>query len=282
MRARLLLATTLAVFLQGAALAGTEIDVLARDVAGEGDSITRAQRLVTWMNARLQWVDTDYEQRTPEEILKRGAGNCAELASVLERLLRPTGIQYRWVAEINVHPKSAERQADAVDLIQRLGARASVFGRRHNDHRWLEVLDERSQEWVPADPATGLVGTKRWALIRMGLRERPPAAVPAIAKSLDAMIVPIGIVTHPDASGTRIDRSEHYLIDELDRLYGGKAHTLPSWKKWESAVRDFAPLVRQAFDGKVNLHEHANRIDQLADIYESLKREAAAAGLHPG
>jgi hypothetical protein len=260
---------------------GPEIDALAKEVAGEGDAVTRAQRLVTWMNGRLQWVATDYEQRTAEQILIRGAGNCAELASVLERLLKPTGIQYRWVAEINVHPESAQRQADATGLIQKLGARASVFGRRHNDHRWLEVLDERTQEWVPADPSTGLVGVKRWALIRLGLRERPPAAVPAIAESLDAMIVPFVIVTHRDASGQRVDRSVHYLIDELDRLYGGKASKLPSWPKWESAVRALAPLAQRAFEGEVNLHEHAGRIDKLARVYETLRREAAAAGLHP-
>jgi hypothetical protein len=259
-----------------------EIDTLARQVAGEGDAVTRAQRLVTWMNARLEWVATDYVQRTPEEILIRGAGNCAELASVLERLLKPAGIRYRWVAEINLHPESAQRQSNATEKIRELGPRASVFGRRHNDHRWLEVFDERSGEWVPADPATGLVGTKRWALMRMGLRERPPPTVPAIADSINDMIVPFGIVTHRDANGQRTDRTVHYLIVELDRLYGGKASKLPSWPKWERAVRGLAPLVRQAFDGQVNLHEHAALIDEVAIIYESLRREAAAAGLHPG
>ena len=141
-----------------------EIDALATRVAGAGDSVARTQRLVSWMSSRLQWVATDYEERTPEQILARGAGNCAELASVLERLLQPTGISYRWVAEINLQPVSAERQADAVALIRQRGVGASVFGLRHNDHRWLEIRDDRSQEWVPADPATGLVGTSAWAI----------------------------------------------------------------------------------------------------------------------
>jgi transglutaminase-like putative cysteine protease len=73
-----------------------EIDTLARRVAGDGDSVTRAQRLVSWMSSRLEWVGTDYQQRTPEQILARGAGNCADLASVLERLMRPAAIPYRW------------------------------------------------------------------------------------------------------------------------------------------------------------------------------------------
>ena len=50
-----------------------EIDTLARRVAGDGDSVTRTQRLVSWMNSRLEWVDTDYQERTPEQILARGA-----------------------------------------------------------------------------------------------------------------------------------------------------------------------------------------------------------------
>ena len=194
-----------------------EIDALAKRVAGNGDSVTRAQRLVSWMNSRLEWVATDYQQRTPEQILARGAGNCADLASVLERLLRPAGISYRWVAEINVQPMSAERQANAMDLIRQRGASASVFGRHHNDHRWLEILDERSHEWIPADPATGLVGTATWVRARMALGERPAAAVPAVADLVKDMIVPIAVVTSRDAAGTRVDRSVHYLIDEFDR-----------------------------------------------------------------
>jgi hypothetical protein len=32
-----------------------EIDGLARSVAGAGDSVARTQRLVSWMNSRLEW-----------------------------------------------------------------------------------------------------------------------------------------------------------------------------------------------------------------------------------
>jgi len=256
-----------------------EIDTLAKRVAGAGDPVTRTQRLVSWMNTRLEWVATDYEERTPEQMLARGAGNCADLASVLERLLRPAGIRYRWVEEINVQPVSAERQADAVALIRQRGVGLSIFGRQHNDHRWLEIRDDRSQEWVPADPATGLVGTPAWARARMALADRPPPAVPAVADLIKDMIVPIAIFTSRAAPGGRSDRSVHYLIDEFDRLYQGKAHTLPSWPKWVSAVREFSPLAQQALDGEANLHEHAALIEQLATTYEGLRREATSAQL---
>jgi hypothetical protein len=227
------------------------------------------------MGSQLEWVATDYQERTPEQILARGAGNCADLASVLERLLEPAGIEYRWMAEINIQPVSEERQRNAEELAGQRGARASVFGRRHNDHRWLEILDA-SGEWVPADPATGLVGTKAWERARVALGMRSASPVPAVADLMKDMVVPIAIFTRaPDGSST--DRSVHYLVDEFDRLYGGRARKLPSWPQWEGAVRRFSPLALQAFDGKTNLHEHADLIDELAATYASLQREAADA-----
>ena len=256
-----------------------EIDTLARRVAGDGDSVTRAQRLVSWMSSRLEWVGTDYQQRTPEQILARGAGNCADLASVLERLMRPAAIPYRWVAEINLQPASAEREADARALVKKKGPGMSVFGRRHNDHRWLEVLDERSQEWVPADPSTGLVGTHSWLLARVAFEARPPSPVPASAASLADMIVPLTIFTAKNGSAPRVDRSEHYLVDELDRLYGGRAHALASWPAWAAAIRRFAPIAQGAFDGRVDLHQQSAVIDELASTYARLQKEAHAAGL---
>lgn len=256
-----------------------EIDNLARTVAGAGDSVTRTQRLVSWMNSRLEWVATDYQSRTPEQILARGAGNCADLSSVLERLMRPAAIPYRWVAEINLEPASDEREANAREMVKEGGPKMSVFGRRHNDHRWLEVLDERSSEWVPADPSTGLVGTQPWLLARVAFEERPPALVPAAAASLADMIVPLTIFVTKDKAGVRVDRSQHYLIDELDRLYGGKAHTLPSWTAWKAAVQRFAPIAQGAFDNRIDLHQQSALIDELATAYAALTKEAHAAGL---
>lgn len=77
----------------------------------------------------------------------------------------------------------------------------------------------------------------------------------------------------------RADRSVHYLIDEFDRLYQGKARMLPSWPEWESAVREFSPLTLRALDGEANLHEHAALIEQLAATYEALRSEATRAQL---
>ena len=155
----------------------------------------------------------------------------------------------------------------------------SVFGRRHNDHRWLEVLDDRSKDWVPADPSAGLVGTRPWLLARVAFGTRPPAPVPAAAESLAEMIVPLTIFTAKNGTTPRLDRSEHYLVDELDHLYAGRAHSLPSWPAWVTAVRRFAPLARGAFEGRVDLHQQSAVIDELANVYARLQKEAHAAGL---
>ncbi|HEY7640530.1 MAG TPA: transglutaminase family protein [Steroidobacteraceae bacterium] len=256
-----------------------QIDNLARRVAGAGDSVSRTQRLVSWMNSRLEWVATDYQSRTPEQILARGAGNCADLSSVLERLLRPAAIPYRWVAEINLQPASDERAANARALVKEKGARMSVFGRRYNDHRWLEVLDERSNEWVPADPSAGLVGTQPWLLARVAFENRPAAPVPAAAADLADMLVPLTIFVVKDKNGVRVDRSQHYLVDELDRLYGGRAHTLPSWSTWVAAVQRFAPIAQGAFDNRIDLHQQPALIDELASAYQGLQKEARTTGL---
>src|SRR5215475_3060220 len=77
---------------------------IAQSVAGSGTSIEKTKRLVAWINTSFQWTATDYQQRTPQEIIRRRGGNCAELASVLEVLLREAHIRYRWIAEINVQP----------------------------------------------------------------------------------------------------------------------------------------------------------------------------------
>src|SRR5262249_36306919 len=149
--------------------------------------------LLNWVNRNLDWTSTDYQNRTAEEILARGGGNCFELSRVFERLLRPSDVQYRWVAEINLQPRSEERQATAAEKVRERGNSLSVFGLIHNDHRWLEVRDE-SGGWVPADPAVGVIGLKPWLMMRVDLGPRPAPVVPATAEITRDMIVPIAIV----------------------------------------------------------------------------------------
>jgi hypothetical protein len=236
--------------------------------------------LVTWIGANLTWTWTDYQQRTPEEIVRRRAGNCADLAAVLAAMVQAAGIQARWVAEISVQPRDDGRQARAAEKVKALGPRLSVFGLEHNDHRWLEIYDSAEGGWVPADPAVGVVGIDEWERARLGFGKRPPPPVPAVADITKDMLVPFMVTAIDGQHGPPLtDRSDYYLIDQFDRVYGGRLSSLPAWSQWTSEVRQLSALGRAAYAGNDNLHTHEQSIHHLRTTYEQLASEAAANGI---
>jgi hypothetical protein len=259
----------------------TEADLrtLALRVAGtEGPAGERTRRLVSWINTDFAWTETDYERRTVDEVIARRGGNCAELARVLARLLDLSGIPYRTLREINIQPENTRRQATAEARVRSAGPRMSVFGRSHNDHVWLEVADGRGG-WVPADPSVGTVGMEEWIAARAALHDRRPPAVNATAAIVADMLVPIAVL-HLEPFE---DRSETYLVEGLDSAYGWRLSALPGWAEWVRQIRAFAPLARGAFEGRVNLHDHADAVDALTRAYRELQRQAADHGIRlPG
>jgi transglutaminase-like putative cysteine protease len=252
------------------------IEDLAKSITlNKGTTKERTQRLVTWINMNLEWTATDYQKRTTEEIIRRRGGNCHELASVLERLLQASRIPYRWIAEINLQPESKERQESAEQLIAKVGNSGSVFGLRHNDHRWLEVYDDDDKTWFPADPATGLVGTDRWVEARLGLGKRPIPSNPAVADIMKDMIAPFTLVALETRTARRgEDRSEHYLIDEFNRSYNGKLETLPAWPEWRSLVHELSKSGALALAGEANLHQKEKSIVRFSIVYEDLRNQS--------
>jgi hypothetical protein len=252
------------------------IEALATSITlNKGSTKERTQRLVTWINTSLEWTATDYQKRTAEEIIHRRGGNCHELASVLERLLQASKIRYRWIAEINLQPESIERQKSAEQLIRKVGNSGSVFGLRHNDHRWLEVYDDEGGTWFPADPATGLVGTHQWVAARLALDGRPISNIPTVADIMKDMIVPFMLVALETRGARRgEDRSEHYLLDEFDRFYNGKLQTLPAWPEWVSLVRELSKSGALALAGDANLHQKENSIAHFSIVYGELRNQA--------
>ncbi len=249
------------------------VDALALQIAADGSAVDRTARLVAWINQDFEWTATDYQQRTAEQVIERRAGNCADLAKVLARLLDAVHIRYRFVREINVQPASDSRQANAERKIATSGARFSVFGRRHNDHTWLEIFEPDSASWIPADPAVGVVGVGDWVRARLAFEMRRQPVVAATVSIVQAMVVPFAVV-----AGTE-DRSAYYLIDQFDGAYGGRLKSLPAWTRWCTLVRELGPLSMRAFAGQVNLHEHAATMVQAADTYEALRQQAISAGL---
>jgi hypothetical protein len=256
---------------------------LARGVAGEtGTTPARTRALAAWVYTNLRWSATDYVRLSPREIILRGEGNCADLAAVLLTLLNGAGIRARWVGEINVQPRNDGRQERAAARVREAGPRMSVFGRRHNDHRWLEVLDDSTGRWFPADPAVGVVGEDEWVRRRLAFVDRPDPPVAAAKPIVAAMIVPFAVTTLVAPGGAPVeDRTEYYLIDRFNTLYGGRLATLPSWPRWISSLRELSRRAAAAFAGRQSLHDAEDAIATLATTYDALGHEAAERGLTP-
>lgn len=241
-----------------------DIKELAVQIAGKsGTSLERTKLLVNWINDNFDFTYTDYKKRTVKEIIQRRGGNCAEQARVLQAFLVAMGIHSRWVAEINIQPKSERRKVDAADLIEKEGNTYSVFGYMHNDHRWLEVYDDKAKQWIPADPSLGILGTREWIATRVGFDKRPEA--------VKDMIVPFVVVIRN--KGRLIeDRSDYYLIQELNHYYDGKLESSPDWKEWVSLIEKLSKLAASAFAGEVNLHDHTDLMERLYQVYKSLEK----------
>ncbi len=253
------------------------VRALGDSVAGSGSALVRTRRLVHWINDRFDWSATDYQRRTPLEVIARRAGNCAELASVLHLFLDSLGVRTRWVREINVQPEpTPRRQQTAANMVAQRGNAYSVFGLQHNDHVWLEVWDDASQAWFPADPAYGVAGLAEWSAARLAMDRRPKPRVEAVEPIAADMLVPFVVVAGESRGGPYDnDRTTRYLVDGFRRLYGDVIQELPSWPAWVAAVRRLAPPARAAFAGEENLHEYTDDIAELKAIYDSLVREAA-------
>jgi len=169
--------------------------------------------------------------------------------------------------EINIQPKSQRREASAAKLIAEKGNTYSVFGLMHNDHVWLEIFDDKSKSWVPSDPSIGLVGVKPWIAARMGFGSRP--LVTNITKE---MIVPFVVILRENGKVIE-DRSEFYLIQAFNSYYDNKLASLPSWSEWVSLISKLSKLGASAFEGKLNLHQYVDLMENLLKIYEEVKTD---------
>lgn len=249
---------------RGAAMLTPEaiVDATIRD----GQTTTgKVRAVIEWTHDHLDWTDTDYVKRSLEDILKRGGGNCFEQAVVVVAALDRAGVKTRKTREINIQPASDERQRNAEERIAASGDAASVFGRRHNDHVWIEYWNEESKEWAPADPTLNIVGYDEWVKARMGYGRRP---VNDIIASRD-MLVPIAVFA-VDTGGRLVDRSRRYLIDGF-AVYNPAAPGRPEWMQWTADIETFSADAALAFEGHYNLHQDEGLIAELEKVYRALK-----------
>jgi len=253
-------------------LARTDLKQFAQQVSKDATSeLGRAQAIVRWLAENFEWKATDYQKRTVQEIIERRGGNCNELAMVATAAMKELGIKLRRVHEVNIYTNTPDRGERAHQMVKEKGNSYSVFGRRHNDHIWLELYDSRANEWFPADPSSGLVGTEEWLKGRVWFGERH-----SLNPITNDMIVPIAIFAADENEKFTVNRTQHYLVNEFDRLYQGKLHVQPAWKQWTSMLDLLDDKVAGAFNGTINLHEHEAQIDSLAGTYEQLRASTQA------
>lgn len=251
--------------------ANLNFQILAQQITQNATTnFIKAETLLNWVSNRLEWIGTDYKQRTVKEILARGGGNCFELAKVYITLIDAIHIKYRPIAEINIHAYSEERQQAAEEKVKEYGNKMSVFGKQHNDHRWVEVYDSLSDTWQPIDPSMNVIGIQQWLKARVWFGNR----ITIDTVLTNDMIVPFAIfVTDSNKSNMIDNRSKHYLITEFDKLYNNKLHQLHSWSKWIKQIKKLQTHTKLAFEGKENLHKFSEEITILANTYAMLKKE---------
>src|SRR5215471_12648645 len=214
------------------ALARTDLKEFAQRVSkGATSELGRAQAIVRWLAENFEWKATDYKKRTVQEIIDRGGGNCNELAMVALAAMKELNIRLRRVHEVNIHINTPRRGESAHAMVKEKGNTYSVFGRHHNDHVWLELYDSKANDWFPADPSSGLVGVEEWMKGRVWFEKRS-----TLNPITEDMIVPFAIFAEDERGTLTVNRTQHYLIDEFDRLYGGRLHSLPEWKQWTAML----------------------------------------------
>lgn len=251
------------------ALAETDLKTFAEVLTQDAQNdLQGVKQLVGWLAENFDWKATDYKKRTVKEIVIRRGGNCNELAMVTKAALEELGLPMRKMREINIHIESDRRRQTAMEKVANGGSRMSVFGKRHNDHVWLEIFDRATEEWFPADPSIGVVGEKEWLSSRIGFGERF-----TLDPSSNDMIAPFAIFAENKDKKALESRTRIYVVDGFNDLYDNQLESLPSWGAWQDLVAQLSEKARGAFEGKINLHESESDIDQLAAIYEQLKEE---------
>lgn len=253
-------------------LARSDFKAFAHELSkGATSELGQTQAIVHWLTQNFEWKTTDYQKRTVPEIIERGGGNCDDFSSVALAAMKELNIQSRKAHEVHIRTESADRGERARRLVKEKGASYSVFGRHHNDHIWLEIYDSKANDWFPADPWSGMVGTEDWMKARVGFGPRS-----SLNPDAADMIVPFAIFA-ADADGEfTINRNRHYLVEEFDRLCENKLHKAAAWPQWVAMLDFLSNKVEAAFAGKVSLLDSESQIDSLAATYEQLRAAVEA------
>ncbi len=244
------------------------VDFAKKITGNETDDFEKAKKILFWLSSNLEWKPTDYVSRTINQIFARNGGNCFELAKVYMAVIKAAGISYRGTAEIMIYPSEASRFANAAEKIRQNGFKSSVFGLQHNDHRWVEIYNPKTNDWEPADPTMAVIGTDDWLRARMSFGER----ITIDTANSNEMINSVALFVTDNKYEPTESRTKHYLIDRFDIFYKGRLSELATWKDWVEAVNALTEPCKNAFMGKENLHLYQDKRANVARAYQQLKQ----------
>lgn len=231
---------------------------------GATSTAERVARLFSWICNEFQWIETDYVDRSFEEIMQRKAGNCAEQAKVVETLLSYIGIKTRWVLEINAQPDYIERQQFAEQLVAEQGNFYSIFGLNHNDHRWIEYYDADQRDWCPLDTSFAILGIESFMEKRLSFHHQSipstEGIIPFCLFALDANHQPLE------------ERSSDYLIKKFLCSFRKNSSSTVLLEEWEALISELTSLGVKTYKQEVNFHLHQDRVKRFVQVYEEIKQ----------
>lgn len=240
-------------------------NLISNRIMGATKEDEKVKRIFSWINDEIEWIETDYQERTVEEILIRKAGNCAEQAKVVEKVLNHIGIKTRWILEINSQPEWEDRQKFSENLIEKDGNFYSIFGWNHNDHRWIEYYNKDSNRWIPIDTAFGVFGMKHWLETRISFS---PESIPT-----SQQIIPFCLVALDSTNAISEELSSFYLIEQFDKYYNGLLSQSAEWAEWKMLIHQLTKLGIATYNSQHNLHKNQDEIKQFTNLYSKLKQE---------
>jgi transglutaminase-like putative cysteine protease len=110
-------------------LARTDLRAFAKEVSkGTSSELGETHAIVLWLTQHFDWKTTDYQERTVQQIVERGGGNCNDLALVALAAMKELNIKVRRVHEVHIRTESIGRGERSCTKLRlgRSGLRCSI------------------------------------------------------------------------------------------------------------------------------------------------------------
>lgn len=251
--------------IEGILALSREAELTLRDRSAElcersysADSITA--EIARWITENFTFSMQRHDSLS--SLISTKSGNCASLTALFMGMARSAGLETRLVREVNVQPIDERRDTDARK------AGSCLFGLQHNDHLWLEFMND--DDWIPVDPSLGIIGNEQW--VRTRLIEGRESAY--------GMVAPFAIAAYRMQSTGDIfcvDRTEHYLANLFPSI-ASEVRENPFWLLWENNIRYFSEKAGLIATLEYDLSPDRERIHTAGTAIRMLRKGSGGKG----